>query len=350
VATDFFIGDRAITAGAAPFIIAEAGVHHRNSIALAKRLVLEAAVAGADAVKFQTYSAARLAARWAPLYWSDSQTTQYDVFSTRSLLSRDDYAELFAYADDVGITLLSTPFDDDAAEMLLDLGMPAYKIASADITNQPLLERVASFGVPVLLSTGASKFDEIARAVSVFARASVPLALLHCSLAYPTLVASANLGRLVRLAEEFPDCHIGYSDHTRPSESLIPCSAAVALGACIVEKHFTLNTALPGDDHYHAVDPVGLRRLVEECHAAYAATRYLGEMTDEELPARQHARRSIVAARDIPAGTALGLQHVDFKRPGTGLPPYRLAEVTGRRLKVDVGYDEQIELNQLEDA
>jgi N-acetylneuraminate synthase len=340
MAAELTIGSRTVGATGRPYVIAEAGVHHHNSLELAKRLVMEAAIAGADAVKFQTYSADRLATVWAPLYWDDSSMgTQHQVFASRSLLGRDDYAELFGYAAELGIAMLSTAFDDDAATMLADLGMVAFKTASADITDLPLLRRIADFGRPVLLSTGASTFAEIRAAVDAIESRGCPVALLHCSLAYPTPVAAANLGRIPALASAFPDHVIGYSDHTQPSETTLACPASVAMGARIVEKHFTLNRSLTGDDHYHAVDPSGLADLVRECAAASVMSEYLGEMTESEQAARSYARRSIVAARPIAAGTVLGAEDVDFKRPGTGMSPARLDEVLGRTAATHIEQD-----------
>jgi len=343
MASELVLGPHTVSATSRPYVIAEAGVHHRNSLELAKRLVMEAAIAGADAVKFQTYSADRLATRWAPLYWDDSASgSQHDVFASRSLLARDDYAELFAYAAELGIAFMSTAFDDDAAAMLADLGMIAFKTASADITDLPLLERIADYGRPVLLSTGASTFDEIARAVDAIESRGCPVALLHCSLAYPTPLAAANLGRIPALAAAFPGYVIGYSDHTQPADTALSCPVSVSLGARIVEKHFTLNRALEGDDHYHAVDAAGLADLVRDCNAAFSLSAYLGETTPEEQAARTYARRSIVAARDLTAGAVLTREDVDFKRPGTGMPPSELSAVLGRTLRHDAGVDDLI--------
>lgn len=323
-----------------PYIIAEAGVHHYNDMDLAKRLIDAAREAGADAVKFQTYSADRLAAIWAPTYWNDgSGRTQHDIFAERSLLTESDYEELFEYASSKGILLLSTPFDPDAAEMLAGLGMAAFKIASADITDHPLLMKCASFGLPMLLSTGASTFDEVRAAYELVRHVGAPVALLHCSLAYPTSVADANLSRIRALAEVFPDTVLGYSDHVQPQDSELPCPLAVGMGASVIEKHFTLDKRLPGDDHYHAVDPAGLKRLVDACRDAWELTCNRGEMTEAEAPARSFARRSIVAARPLKAGTVLTLEHVDFKRPGTGLSPSEVGRILGRVLTLDLDTD-----------
>lgn len=334
------IAGRAIGPDHAPYVIAEAGVHHNNDVGLAKELIRAAHEAGADAVKFQTYKADRLAAKWAPTYWDDdSGRTQHDIFAERSLLSESEYRELFAFAADLGILLLSTPFDTDAVEMLAGMGMAAFKIASADITDIPLLTACAAHGLPVLMSTGASHFDEVQRAVDVVTSAGAPAALLHCSLAYPTPVADANLPRITTLGELFPDVVLGYSDHVQPQDSELPCPIAVALGASVIEKHFTLDKALEGDDHYHAVDPDGLARLVKNCSDSWAMTRGLGETTPAEMAARSFARRSVVAARPLPAGTVLTADDVDFKRPGTGLSPADVDRVLGCRLMVDLEAD-----------
>lgn len=343
------IAGRPVGPGHPPFIIAEVGVHHENSIELAKAYIRAARVAGADAVKFQTYSADRLAAKWAPTYWDDgSGRTQHDIFAERSLLTEKDYAELFEYAAELRILFLSTPFDTDAARMLGELGMAAFKIASADITDLPLLRAVAAYGRPVLVSTGASTLDEVAAALDVVCEAGAPVALLHCSLSYPTAVPDANLGRLHALAQRFEGVVLGYSDHTQPQDSELACPLAVALGASIVEKHFTLNKRLPGDDHYHAVDAEGLARLVKNCRDAHLMARDLGETTEAEIPARTYARRSIVAARALPAGTVLTEADIDYKRPGTGLSPAQVDEVLGRRLRRDLAADELVLLEDLE--
>lgn len=332
-----------------PFVMAEAGVHHYNSLELAKEYLRQARIAGAHAIKFQTYDAGRLAARWAPTYWQDaSGRTQYDIFKGRSRLGEDDYRELFAFAAGLGILLLSTPFDPDAARMLDDLGMSAFKIASADITDLPLLRVVAGFGKPVLLSTGASTLDEIRRSVDALRPSGCTLALLHCTLTYPTSVEDANLRRITALREQFPDLVIGYSDHTQPQDSPLACPLAVGLGARIIEKHYTLNKALPEDDHYHAVDQPGLCRLVKDCRDAWLQTRGYAELSDSEAGARSYARRSIVAARSLPAGHVIDEGDVDAKRPGTGISPMEIDTVMGRRTSRPFEADELIDLEGLD--
>ena len=343
------IGRRMVGPGHPPFVIAEAGVHHYNSVELAKQYILQARSAGADAVKFQTYRAEKLATRWAPTYWETTEpTTQFEVFASRSRLSEADYAVLFAYATDVGIHLLSTPFDLESATMLAGLGMVAFKIASGDLTYSPLLELVGSLGRPVLLSTGAATLAEVRRAVETLSSHGAPgVALLHCSLAYPTALSDANLQRIDALGAAFPDAVLGYSDHTVPAESELACPLAVGRGASIVEKHFTLDPLQSGDDHQHSVDPAGLARVAKNCSDARRATSGFSEMTAAEQPAREGARRSIVAAVAIPCGKVLEEADVDFKRPGTGLPPISLDLVLGRRTVRSLQADELITLSAL---
>jgi N-acetylneuraminate synthase len=344
------IAGRVIAPDVPPYVIAEAGVHHYNSLELARMYVLQARIAGVDAIKFQTYSANRLATTWATTYWNDpSGKSQFEIFAERSRLSREDYAALFSYARELGVHFLSTPFDTDAAEMLAGLGMSAFKIASADLTHFPLLECVASFKRPMLLSTGAATFAEVDKTVEFLRARDAHFALLHCVLAYPTAVADANLRRIGELRLRYPEILIGYSDHTRPVETVLSCPLAVALGARIIEKHFTLNRGLDGDDHYHAEDGPGLARLVRDCKDAFMMTRTPTEMKDSELPARLSARRSIVAARGLAAGRRLTREDLDFKRPGTGLPPTQLDRVLGRVLARDVTADELIAFDQFVD-
>lgn len=341
------IGSYIVGDTAPPFIIAEAGVHHYNSLELAKAYLLQAKIAGAHAIKFQTYSADRIAARWAPTYWdSGDGLTQYDIFLNRSKLTYDDYTSLFAYARELGVLFLSTPFDEDAASLLNELGMAAFKIASADITHFPMLRHIKQFGKPLILSTGAATFDEIRAAVDLLD--SVPVALLHCSLSYPTAIADANLARITALRAAFPQLVIGYSDHTQPQDTEFACPMAVGLGARIVEKHYTLNKYLPDDDHYHAVDQMGLTRLVKNCKESFLMSSRYEEMTEAEQAARQYARRSIVAAHDLTAGQVLTAADVDYKRPGTGVSPTRLDDVLGKRLKRDLDADALILFDDLE--
>ena len=320
-----------------PYIIAEAGVHHYNSLELAKAYILAAKVAGADAIKFQTYSAERIATTWAPTYWDSPEgLTQFDIFADRSRLMREDYDVLFSFAHEVGVELLSTAFDPDSANLLAEFDMAAYKIASADLTYFPLLERIAHFGKPILLSTGAANLKEIEKTMEFLATLNAQVVLLHCVLSYPTPIKDANLQRIKLLQQRFPDVILGYSDHTQPQDSMLACPIAVSMGVSIVEKHLTLNKLQDGDDHYHAVDGEGLKRLVRDCKDAALMMQESTEILESEMPARTYARRSIVAAQSLMAGMTLTMENIDFKRPGTGLSPVHVDEVVGHVLNRDV--------------
>jgi N-acetylneuraminate synthase len=345
----FEFGGSLIDEPSTPFIVAEVGVHHKNSLSLAKEYILAASIAGANAVKFQTYQAARLATHWAPTYWdSEPGKTQFDIFSERSRLSLKDYRELFSYSRELGILFFSTPFDEESAEMLNSFDVSGYKMASADITNLPLLRSIAAFGKPVMLSTGAATLNEVRVAVEAVEKGGSPVAILHCTLSYPTRIEDANLRRITLLQESFPALAVGYSDHTQPQDSELACPLAVVLGACIIEKHFTLNKHLDDDDHYHAVDREGLARLVRNCKDAHLMTGPAQELVPAEEPARIYARRSIVARAPIARGQTINETDLDCKRPGTGLPPFSMDQIVGRRTLRDLIADEQIALADLE--
>lgn len=333
-----------------PYLIAEAGVNHGGSMELARRLVDEAAAGGADAIKFQTYKAESLAMRHSPAYWDltqESTTSQFELFKRYDSFGANEYAELKAYCDEVGIEFMSTPFDLEAARSINEL-VEVHKISSSDITNRPLIELIASFGKPILLSTGASDLAEVKQAVSWIDAAGAPVAVLHCVLNYPTADRDANLGRIVTLREEFPTRPIGYSDHTLPGD-LEPLVIASTLGAVVLEKHFTYDTSLPGNDHYHALDKNTLARQVERLDRAVllAGSFDLGYLDSEEV-SRQHARRSLVAAVNIPAGTNIQPEHLIAKRPGHGISPSRINEVVGRTAKNPIEADAAISWSDLE--
>ena len=324
-----------------PYLVAEAGVNHEGSLDVARRLIDEAAAGGADAIKFQTYKAGSLAVRDSPAYWDLSQeatTSQYELFRRFDAFGPPEYEALKEHCDTVGIAFMSTPFDAEAARFLNDL-VDVHKISSSDLTNRPLIELVASFGKPILLSTGASDLHEIRRAVRWITDAGAPLALLHCVLNYPTAEADAALGRIVGLRQAFPDHVIGYSDHTLPAD-LEALVVAAGLGAVVIEKHFTHDRRLPGNDHYHALDQATLRRLVERLERAVELVgRFDLDHLEGEALSRRHARRSVVTASALPAGTRLEPHHLTWKRPGHGISPADMDQVIGRRLKRDLPAD-----------
>ena len=238
-----------------PYFIAEAGVNHEGNLDIAKNLIRLAAEGGADAVKFQTYRANTIASRNSPAYWDikkESTESQYQLFKKYDKFWKKEFEELKNCCDQYKIEFLSTPFDIESATFLADL-MDVFKISSSDITNKPFIEYISGFGKPVILSTGAANLDEIADAIGWIEWNDVSVALLHCVLNYPTTEANANLSMISGLKDVYPDNVVGYSDHTEPSDLKI-LEIATLLGAEIIEKHFTHDKTLPGNDHYHAMD------------------------------------------------------------------------------------------------
>lgn len=348
------IGGRRVGGDEPVYIIAEAGVNHGCDMDVALRMIDEAAEAGADAIKFQTYRAETLTTRWAPRYWEhpEQSGTQYAIYRQSDDFGREEYERLFEHACDVGIEWLTTPFDLQAVQWMADLGMAAYKIASADITNWPLIAAAAAQGKPMILSSGGSTREEI-RASVEYTRGlgNEQIILLHCILAYPAPDEAMNLCWIQALAEEFPEVVVGLSCHSVPDECVVVATAAAALGASVIEIHFTLDTSLPGDDHYLSVDPPKLRRLVNNARIVEAALGD-GEMRvlPCEEPARRYARRSIVAAVDIPAGEVLEREHVIMKRPGTGVPPTELERMLGQRTVRAIDEDSLVTWEDVEPA
>lgn len=337
------IGDKLIGPDQPTYVIAEAGVNHKGSLEAARRMIDEAKRAGADAIKFQTYKADKLVTRTAPRYWDDPEATgtQYAIFKRSDCFDEDDYQVLFQHAHNVGITWLSTAFDLDAVHFLDELGMQAFKVASADLTNYPLLIEVAKTGKPVILSTGASELAEVHAAVDfLHLHGCRDLVLLYCVLSYPTADEDAHLRRIQTLQHAFPDNPVGFSDHTIPDDCVIIPSAAVALGAMCVEKHFTLDRSLPGDDHYLSVDPPLLATMVRNFRVIEKAlgNPHFGVQSGEEQ-ARLFARRSIVSAVFIPMGATITPEMLIMKRPGTGISPSEVPHLVGRRATVDIQPD-----------
>jgi len=333
-----------------PYIIAEAGVNHECRIELAKRLIEEAKEAGADAIKFQTYKAETLASKRSPPYWDttkEATRSQYELFQKYDKFWKKEYEELKKYCDDVGIEFLSTPFDSESAKFLNDL-VPAFKIASSDITNRPFIEYICGFNKPIILSTGASYLHEIEEAVDWVESYGNESAILHCVLNYPTKDENTNLGMILDLKRKFPDKVIGYSDHTLPGD-MKNLEIAFLLGARIIEKHFTYDKSLPGNDHYHAMDKEDLERF---CEIVRKDIKVIGSFRkkplESEKVARQNARRSIVAKVDIQKGTVIANSHLTFKRPGTGIQPKYVDKIVGKRARRDIKEDEIIRWDFIE--
>lgn len=332
-------------------LIAEIGVNYYDVAAklgislmeAAKFMILSAKNAGIHAVKFQTYKAETLASRYSPSYWNTEEEptrSQYELFKKFDAFGEKEYRGLSTYCERINIEFCSTPFDFESADYLYDL-MHVYKISSSDISNLPFIEYIAKKNKPIILSVGASNLDEIKEAVSVIqANNKKELVLMHCVLEYHTIYSHANLLKIKSLQSEFPELFIGYSDHTKPDKSFDVIKTAYLLGATVVEKHFTLDKLLKGNDHYHAMDENDAQNILK----AIDFVRLLegsGELQclTSEFPARANARRSIVAAMDIPKGVQLMREMLTFKRPGNGISPKDIDKIIGHKANINIVKD-----------
>ncbi len=341
------INDRIIDEKSTPFIIAEAGVNHENDMDTAKKMIREAAKTGADAIKFQTYKAEKIAAKESPAYW-DTNMTQRDFFKKLDKFGEKEYRELAKEAEKKGIIFMSTPFDNESADFLDEI-MPVFKISSSDITNIPFLRHIAKKNKPIFLSTGASTIAEIYNAVeTIKEQGNNQIVLLHCVLSYPTKNSDANLRMIRHLQEIFPEYLIGYSDHTLPDENMMILVIASMLGATIIEKHYTLDKTLPGNDHYHAMDPNDLSKLTNNLRIVQDV---LGEEVkrpvEAELPARNYARRSIVLAESMKKGEVITEEKLTTKRPATGISPIHYDLIVGKKIFADKEEDDILKWEDL---
>jgi len=331
-----------------PFLIVEAGVNHEGSLDTAFEMVDAAAESGADAIKFQSYKAETLASRNSPAYWDQTEepcTSQFQLFKKHDSFGDDEYRKLAGRCRDKGIIFMSTPFDSHFVDFLDDL-MPIYKIASADITNVPLLRQIAAKGKPILLSTGASYLSEVDVALRHLHRAgNDQVALMHCVLEYPCPPEHANLATVDVLARTYPNHTIGWSDHVKPRFDSLSLITAWLRGADILEKHYTLDKSLTGNDHYHAMDPDDIKRFREqqEYIVGMIGDAKEKDVTDFETPARECARRSLFAATDIKAGTVITPEMVIPKRPASGLSPLHYDRIIGSRIQFDIKEDEALQ-------
>ncbi|MFH1033296.1 MAG: N-acetylneuraminate synthase [Pseudomonadota bacterium] len=348
-AVDLDIAGRLVGPGRPCFIIAEAGVNHDGSLDLALKLVEAARAAGADAVKFQSFRAEEVAT-------SDAPKAQYQLAHTagaesqlemlrRLELSPAAHRAILARCRELGIMFLSTGFDAQSVDLLEDLGLPAFKVPSGEITNLPLLAHIAGKHKPVILSTGMSSLAEVRRAVEILRQGGAAgIALLHCVSNYPAQPEDVNLKAMNTMAREL-GLPVGYSDHTLGIE--VPL-AAVALGACIIEKHFTLDRSRPGPDHAASAEPEELAALARGIRVVEAALGHgRKEPAASEEGTRQVARRSLVAAQHIPAGALITPEMLALKRPGTGLASERLGRVLGRRARAAIAAGTLISLEML---
>lgn len=344
------VDGKMIGAGHPVFLIAEAACNHMCDLEAAKEMIDLAADAGADAIKFQTYKAERLTRKGAMTYWRGKRIPQIEYYRKLDRFGAPEYEALIKHGREKGIITFSTPFDVESAEMLNDLGAPIFKIASCDLLDSRLLRCVAGFGKPVILSTGGSTVEEIERAVAtIFTTGNHQLILMACTLSYPAANEDANLLRIRALKEQYPGIIVGLSDHTEPDAHMVIPSLGVALGAKVLEKHYTLDRRLSGSGHFFSMNPEDLKKMVENVRLAEGV---LGDgalgVGQAEIAARNSARRSIVAERNIERGETIESSMLGMKRPAEGLPGWMMDALIGQRAKTNIQADQAVSMDMVE--
>ena len=328
------------------FIIAEAGVNHNGSLELAKKLIDVAVDAGADAVKFQTFKADKLVSKSAQKAEYQKQTTsatesQYEMIKKLEL-NESAHHELISYCKQKQIMFLSTPFDHDSIDLLHSFDMPIFKIPSGEITNLPYLQHIGRLGKEVILSTGMADLGEIEDALDILAQSGTPIeniTVLHATTEYPCPIEDVNLRAMQTIKTAF-GIKVGYSDHTQGIEVPI---AAIAMGACVIEKHFTLDHKMDGPDHKASLEPAELKAMVQGIRrVSEALGNGIKKPSKSEVKNMSVARKSIVASRSIKTGEILSVENLAIKRPGTGISPMRWGEIIGQMAQKDHQSDDLI--------
>lgn len=333
---DFNIGGRSPC-----FIIAEAGVNHNGRLDMALKLVDVAKFAGADAVKFQTFKAERLVSPKAQMADYQKKNTgknesQFDMLK-RLELSEENHREVFKYCQKKKIMFISSPFDEESADFLDELGVKMFKVGSGELTNIPLLQHIARKKKPMIISTGMANLDEIRTAVDAIRKINPYIVILHCTTSYPAKFADLNLNAIKTLTKTFR-IPVGYSDHSEGIESSI---AAIALGASVIEKHFTLDRNLPGPDHKASLEPAELKKMISSIkNIEKALGNGVKKPSSSEKTIMKCARKSIFAKINIAKGTVITEKMLECKRPGTGIPPSDLGKIIGKKLRKSIGSGE----------
>jgi len=334
-----------------PYIIAEIGVNHNGSLDKAKLLIKSAKEAGADGVKFQTYKAEKIASKDSPSYWDlnmEPCKNQYELFKKYDTFTDEDYMVCYEYAKYLNIDFLSTPFDAEAVEFLDPL-VPFHKIASADITNIPLLRHIAGKSKPVIISTGASTLEEIELAMFELSKhGAKEIILLHCILNYPTQFSNANLNMINSLQASFPEIHVGISDHTLADKEMLSMTTAYTMGARVIEKHFTDDKTIKGGDHLHSMDKedlLTLRKNISFVNSLFGSN--IKKPLESEDKSRKNARRSIVINNNVKKGAKLAEIDLTYKRPASGISTLYWDDVIGRVTNKDLDFDHVLQWNDL---
>ena len=326
------------------FVIAEAACNHMCSVELAKAMIDCAADAGANAIKFQTYKGERIVTKYAPAFWGTETMKQVQYYERLDKFDKEDYELLFDYAKSKNIIPFSTPFSEVDAKILNEIGMEIFKIPSFEIVNLDLLKYIASFKKPIILSTGAASYKEIDKAIEVItSEGNYDLALMACTLSYHTENKDANLRRIQTLKERYPSFLIGHSDHTMPDEHMVIPTISVALGARMIEKHYTMSRTMTGSGHYFSIEPSDLKKMVHNIRMYETVIGDGSQGTAEnEKRGKSGGRKSIVAKVDIEKGTTIEKDMLTYKRPGDGISPDQVDEVIGMTASEDIGEDYQI--------
>lgn len=334
-----------------PYVIAEMGVNFYDTarvlgispLEAAKLYIDKAAEAGIDCAKFQSYKANTIVSKNSPAYWDTAKEptkTQYELFLKFDSFGEEEYRELCDYTHKKGMDFTSTPFDYASADYLYDM-VDFYKISSSDLSNLPFVEYIGGKGKPVYMSVGAAYISEVDEAVRVLKKAGCrDIVLFHCVLSYPTDPENANLRIIQTLKKVFPDVRVGFSDHVAPDDTMMTLATAYLMGAEVIEKHFTLDKSLIGNDHYHAGDPEDFKRAIRNFHwiDTVLGSEEKTVLECEEIP-RREARRSLVLTRDMKAGEVIGKEDLMPKRPGTGISPKYTDIVIGRKILTDAVED-----------
>ena len=332
-----------------PFLIADIGVNYydiaekeeMSPIEAAKLMILEAKKAGVDAVKFESYKTENIISSQFP--------EQFDLFKKYDGFGRDEFFELYGYCNELKIKFLSMPLDFESVDYL-DEFLDIYSIASSDLTNIPFIQYIAKKNKPILLLTGAATLNEVKNAVRAIEDVStVDIAIMHSVLSYPTEYMDANLAMIKDLAQNFPDYEIGYSDHTKADSNMFVLTTAYNFGADIIEKHFTLDKSLPGNDHSHSMDPDDV--MIFKTNIGFLSQ--INGMKNKqplisESRAKRDARKSIVITKDIKKGDVITLDVLTFKRPGIGISPAKIDDVVGKTALIDIAEDTLIDFDMID--
>lgn len=330
------------------YIIAEAGVNHNGDIEIAKKMIDVASEAGVDCIKFQTFKADKLVVKNAPTAEYQMQSTgtnsQFDMLKKLEL-SFDSFRSLKEYALDRGVDFCSTAFDNESIEFLYDLGLKFWKIPSGELTNVPYIEKIAKYNMPIIMSTGMAEISEIDYIVNLIRKYNDnELIILHCNTEYPTPFQDVNLSAMDVLKERYA-VKVGYSDHTKGIEVPI---AATALGAKVIEKHFTLDRNMEGPDHKASLEPNELKKMVESIrNIEKAIGNKVKFVTESESKNKSVARKSIVAAKQIKKGEIFTAENLSVKRPGTGISPLKWHDILGKKSQFDYDKEELIKLEEV---